>query len=492
MQLIEAFVAAAATRAARRPWPRSVDRVLTRGRAIDGWRRRRELSPADAAIHANTSAADPATTVIRDRSGRVPATGLRDDSSGRVRVPDEYILAGPDARQASHDWISSHELSPARGPPHGRPGNSAHLGSVGREGPRAFRGRGRGAPGREPGRAADRFRAAQESRSSGQGEVPGVRHPGAPRSAAVALARLVPANGLISVGARPGSASIEIKVKEGDQVSRGRSSPILEGHAAAQHQLVLAKAQRTLDDRQQRARLAAARKAAEASKTRLERSDHALQAVRRDVERARIATTPRWRSTRSRCSPSRPISTSSCWRPRSSPRHRECPEGSRTAGERGPEDEILDAQVELAEAALKEAEVRAPGPGRVLRILVHPGELSAGTLLEMGDVSSMAATAEVYQSDRAADPSGRPRGGGHPRPSRLGEGHADRLDGRQEPIDQHRPACPARPARRRGDDPARSCRPRRRDTSIWRSRSRSAPRAWRRHRPTATAERDAR
>ncbi len=69
------------------------------------------------------------------------------------------------------------------------------------------------------------------------------------------------------------------------------------------------------------------------------------------------------------------------------------------AAERGPEDEMLDAQVALAEAGLKETEVRAPKPGRVLQVLVHPGELSAGTLLAMGDVASMVATAEVYQSD---------------------------------------------------------------------------------------------
>ena len=69
------------------------------------------------------------------------------------------------------------------------------------------------------------------------------------------------------------------------------------------------------------------------------------------------------------------------------------------ADNRGPEDQILDAQIALAEAALKETEVRAPSQGRVLHVLVRPGELSTGAVLEMGDVSSMVATAEVYQSD---------------------------------------------------------------------------------------------
>ena len=52
--------------------------------------------------------------------------------------------------------------------------------------------------------------------------------------------------------------------------------------------------------------------------------------------------------------------------------------------------------------------VRASASGRVLRVLAHPGEISSGALLELGDVSSMIARAEVYQSDvpriRVGDP----------------------------------------------------------------------------------------
>ncbi len=267
-----------------------------------------------------------------------------------------------------------------------------------------------------------------------------------PRSAAVALARLVPANGLISVGARPGIRIDEIKVKEGDQVSQGTVLAHLEGHAAAQHQLALAKAKKTLEDRQQRARLAAARKAAESSKTRLgeantlykqfggvlkgkERYDAELalyqvemQSLKADLDLQLLEAAGQGQS----------------------------------AGDRGPAAEILDAQVALAEAALKEAEVRAPGPGRVLRIPVHAGELSAGTLLEMGDVSSMAATAEVYQTDV-------PRI--HPNDPAEVDILGTRVPGKVSRIGSMvgsnrltsvRPACPARPAGRRGHDPARS------------------------------------
>jgi HlyD family secretion protein len=239
------------------------------------------------------------------------------------------------------------------------------------------------------GRPIDSARA-QEGPSGGSVQGPLKPNPEAPRSSAVALARLVPANGLISVGARPGIRVDAIKVKEGDQVSQGAVLALLEGHATAQYQLVLAKAKKTLDDRQQRARLAVARKAAEASRTRLgsattlykqfggtlkgkERYDAELalyqvemQSLKADLD-LQLLEAARG-------------------------------QGQASVG-RGPEDDILDAQVALAEAALKEAEVHAPGPGRVLRILAHPGELSAGTLLEIGDVSSMTARAEVYQGD---------------------------------------------------------------------------------------------
>jgi HlyD family secretion protein len=77
-------------------------------------------------------------------------------------------------------------------------------------------------------------------------------------------------------------------------------------------------------------------------------------------------------------------------------------------GDLAPEHEVLQTQIQLAEDGLRSTEVRAPGAGRVLRILVHPGEISPGALLVMGDVSSMSATAEVYQGDvprlRVSDP----------------------------------------------------------------------------------------
>jgi HlyD family secretion protein len=67
-------------------------------------------------------------------------------------------------------------------------------------------------------------------------------------------------------------------------------------------------------------------------------------------------------------------------------------------GDDSPESIVLDRQVELARADLKSAEVRAPVTGRVLAVSVRVGEVSPGPLLTLGDVRSMVARAEVFQT----------------------------------------------------------------------------------------------
>ncbi len=202
---------------------------------------------------------------------------------------------------------------------------------------------------------------AQVGPTGGQGGRPKGSDAGSTRAAAVALARLVPATGLISVGARPGIRIDEIQVKEGDQVARGAVLATLEGRSAARHQLELAKAQKTLSVRQNQSRLESARKAAEISKNRLgeanllykqfgatlkgkDRYDAEMalyqvemQALKTDLDLKLLES-----AKQSEGSPS-------------------APKGSETGG-RGPEDEILDAQVGLAETALAESEVRARDP----------------------------------------------------------------------------------------------------------------------------------
>jgi HlyD family secretion protein len=68
-------------------------------------------------------------------------------------------------------------------------------------------------------------------------------------------------------------------------------------------------------------------------------------------------------------------------------------------GDRHPDLDLLDRQIELARADLASAEVRAQFPGRVLAVSVHAGEVSRGPLLTLGDVRTMVARAEVFQTD---------------------------------------------------------------------------------------------
>lgn len=239
--------------------------------------------------------------------------------------------------------------------------------------------------------------AAQDVRSTDRG----TRRPVAGTTArdSVALARLLPASGLISVGVRPGARVLELNVKEGDDVSGGTVLAILEGHDSAQSQLAMARAEKARSEHERSARLAAARKAADATDQRLakgrelfgqfgaalkgkERYDAEMalyqlemQAIRNhlDLDLAQGAG---------------PAAGGGI----------QAADPRKAAGS-GPEAAILQARVDLAAAAVREAEVRAPGPGRILRVLVHPGELSSGALLQMGDLSSMVARAEVYQSD---------------------------------------------------------------------------------------------
>lgn len=62
--------------------------------------------------------------------------------------------------------------------------------------------------------------------------------------------------------------------------------------------------------------------------------------------------------------------------------------------------ESLRRSLTHAETRIKRAAIRAPVAGRVLKILVFPGETVAeGPVLQLGDVSAMYAVAEVYETD---------------------------------------------------------------------------------------------
>lgn len=60
----------------------------------------------------------------------------------------------------------------------------------------------------------------------------------------------------------------------------------------------------------------------------------------------------------------------------------------------------LDTQVRQAEERVKETQIHAPSKGKVLRILVHKGELvQAQPILQMANIDNMIVLAEVYETD---------------------------------------------------------------------------------------------
>ncbi len=63
--------------------------------------------------------------------------------------------------------------------------------------------------------------------------------------------------------------------------------------------------------------------------------------------------------------------------------------------------ESLAKGLDLVDAKLAQAEVRAPLDGRVLKIVTHPGEATgARPILQLGDTRVMSVVAEVYETDR--------------------------------------------------------------------------------------------
>src|SRR5262249_45820798 len=68
-------------------------------------------------------------------------------------------------------------------------------------------------------------------------------------------------------------------------------------------------------------------------------------------------------------------------------------------GEKSPDLDVLDRQVELGREGIKLAEIRARSGGQVLEPLAPVGEVSTGALLVMGELSAMGAVAEVFQAD---------------------------------------------------------------------------------------------
>ncbi|MBV8076077.1 MAG: HlyD family efflux transporter periplasmic adaptor subunit, partial [Planctomycetaceae bacterium] len=71
----------------------------------------------------------------------------------------------------------------------------------------------------------------------------------------------------------------------------------------------------------------------------------------------------------------------------------------RALADGGPDDRVLDRQIDLARVGLDATTVAAPVAGRVIDVHARGGEVSSGPLLTLGDLSAMDAVAEVDQAD---------------------------------------------------------------------------------------------
>jgi len=230
-----------------------------------------------------------------------------------------------------------------------------------------------------------------------------------------ALARLEPASGLILVGSRPGARIEQILVGQGYNVTAGDRLAILEGHGLATVQVAVAEAQKaraihqrelqkqklTLEreqfDKLQKARLESAPRVLSAKAlfdqitTRYKELQPTLQGKDRfdlelkylQAENQNLKDTLEVKSVQ--------IGQEL------TPQKRRLEDGE--LGEKSPDLDVLDRQIELARAGLAQTEVYAPSAGQVLEIAAHAGEIGAGPFLTLGDVSAMAAVAEVFQSD---------------------------------------------------------------------------------------------
>jgi HlyD family secretion protein len=226
---------------------------------------------------------------------------------------------------------------------------------------------------------------------------------------------LEPLTGLITVGARPGARIERIEVRQGARVAAGQLLAILEGHDQARAQLALAEAQkrRAVHQREiERQKLALERE--KTDKLQKARNDLAVRVLAAKAlfdqvttsykqlqptinGKDRFETELRYLNAENQNIKDSLEVKSYQLAGELTPKQRKLEDDE--LGDKSPDLDVLDRQIELARTGVSQAEVRAPTAGLVLEVLAHAGEISAGQLLALGDVSSMTAIAEVFQAD---------------------------------------------------------------------------------------------
>lgn len=232
--------------------------------------------------------------------------------------------------------------------------------------------------------------------------------PPAPRpSLGVAcMGRIEPEDGVLEVAApyfaaRP-SVVTQVMVKQNEWVSAGQSLAVLDGRAPSQAVLRLSEA-----------RLRVARSHLERVKAGEKSSDIAAQEAEVSRRKAELANAETENGRAERLFEKGDYTVvERDDRRLALERARRALEGAREklaslAEVRQTDLAMASAEVEAAEAEVNRARaeldltlVKAPVTGRILRILVHAGELAGGrAILEMGKTDRMFVSAEVYETD---------------------------------------------------------------------------------------------
>jgi HlyD family secretion protein len=260
--------------------------------------------------------------------------------------------------------------------------------------------------------------AASQANPEERTSRPAAGAPAAPKARLEvhALARLAPEGGIINVGVRPGARIDRIEVKEGDVVAAGAELAVLEGRAQAELQVALVEAQkknaedqralardklaleRQGEDRLRKERLGTQERLLDVARQRLDAAKEiyktmgqaAVGKVKYDLDLARFQAEAEHLGAELRLKELQASDDLIERRRLLEDREVEAREPDRT---------VLDRQLELARAARDQTVVLAPSAGQVLELVGHAGEVSAGTLLALGDLSTMVAIAEVYQSE---------------------------------------------------------------------------------------------
>jgi len=232
-----------------------------------------------------------------------------------------------------------------------------------------------------------------------------------------ALARLEPAGGLIIVGARPGIRIERVLVAAGDLVRAGQPLAILEGQAETRRRLALAEAQkaevlhqraqrrnqlaveRAREDRLQPIRLAVLENITKALKAEDERISQDIDVLGKDPQAVRQREELALKLDQVRIESYKAFFELEQARADQALLDRKRRVEDQALADGGPDDQVLDRQIDLARAALAATTVEAPIAGQVLEVLAHGDEVSSGPLVTLGDLSAMDAVAEVDQAD---------------------------------------------------------------------------------------------